>query len=70
MIFVVNGNHQETLFTVSKDEWETKEDTGKSMKNAFYVQWYGSKGHHLLGWSNEKIYPIALSIVKLHQAFS
>ena len=23
-----------TLFAVSKDEWDTKEDTGKSMKNA------------------------------------
>jgi len=23
-----------TLFTVSKDEWDTKEGTGKSMKNA------------------------------------
>jgi len=26
------------LFAVSKDEWETNEDTGKSMKNALYVQ--------------------------------
>ena len=26
------------LFTVNKDEWNTKEDTGKSIKNAFYVQ--------------------------------
>ena len=26
-----------TLFTVSKDEWDTKEDTGKSMKNALFV---------------------------------
>jgi len=32
-----------TLFTVSKDEWNTKEGTGKSMKNALYVQWYGKK---------------------------
>ena len=23
-----------SLFAVSKDEWDTKEDTGKSMKNA------------------------------------
>ena len=29
-----------TLFTVSKDEWDTKEDTGKSMKNALYVLRY------------------------------
>ena len=29
------------LFTVSKDEWDTKEakDTGKSMKNALQVLW-------------------------------
>ena len=26
-----------TLFAVSKDEWDTKKDTGKSMKNALYV---------------------------------
>jgi len=30
-----------SLFTVSKDELDTKEGTSKSMKNAFYVQWYG-----------------------------
>ena len=39
-----------TLFAVSKDEWDTKEDTGKSMKNALYVLWY-AKGH-LLGQSD------------------
>jgi len=26
-----------TLFVVSKAKWNTKEDTGKSMKNAFYI---------------------------------
>jgi len=25
-------------FTVSKDEWDTKEGPGKSMKNVLYVQ--------------------------------
>ena len=25
------------LFTVSKDEWNTKEDTGKSLKNALHI---------------------------------
>ena len=35
-----------TLFTVSKDEWDTKEDTGKSMKNALYILWYAKR--HLL----------------------
>jgi len=32
---------------VSKDEWNTKEDPGKSMKNALHVQRYS------------KVYPIA-----------
>ena len=41
-----------TLFTVSKDEWDTKEDTGKSMKNALYVLRYAKR--HLLGQSNVK----------------
>jgi len=30
-----------TLFVVSKDKWDTKEGTGKSMKNALHVKWYG-----------------------------
>ena len=36
-----------TLFAVSKDEWNTKEDTGKSMKNALYVLRYAKM--HLSG---------------------
>ena len=39
-----------TLFAVSKDEWETKEDTGKSMKNALYVLRYAKR--HLSGRSD------------------
>ena len=39
-----------TLFTVSKDEWDTKEDTGKSMKNALYVLRYAKR--HLSGRSD------------------
>ena len=39
-----------TLFTVSKDEWDTKEDTGKSMKNAMYILGYAKR--HLSGRSN------------------
>jgi len=40
---VTYGSHQvpitkSTLLVVSKDEWDTKEGTGKSMKNTFYVQ--------------------------------
>jgi len=36
-----------TPFTVIKDEWNTKEVSGKSIKNAFYVQRYARR--HLLG---------------------
>ena len=39
-----------TLFAVSKDEWDTKEDTGKSMKNALYILQYAKR--HLLSRSN------------------
>ena len=30
-------------FAVSKDEWDIKEDTGKSMKNALYVLRYAKR---------------------------
>ena len=36
-----------TPFAVSKNEWDTKEDTGKSMKNALYVLRYAKR--HLSG---------------------
>ena len=39
-----------TPFPVSKDEWDTKEDTGKSIKNALYVLRYAKR--HLLDRSN------------------
>ena len=41
-----------TPFAVSKDEWNTKKDTGKSMKNALYVLQYAKR--HLSGRSNVK----------------
>jgi len=50
-----------TLFTINKDEWNAKEDTGKFMKNALCVLWYMPKG---TSWAevtsnseNEKIKP-------------
>jgi len=69
-----NGSHhvsttKSTLFVVNKDEWYTKEDRGKSMKNALYVQRYGKR--HLLGWSDieqRKIRPVALAIVELRES--
>ena len=32
-----------TPLTVSQDEWDTNEDTGKSMKNALYALRYAKK---------------------------
>jgi len=39
------GSHhvQSPPFTVSKDEWNTKEDTSKSLKNALDVPWYAKR---------------------------
>ena len=51
-----------TLFAVSKDEWDTKENTGKSMKNALYLLQY-AKRHIML--NSEKIKPVALVFVEL-----
>ena len=39
-----------TPFPVSKDEWDTKEDTGKCMKNALHVLRYAKR--HLSGRSD------------------
>ena len=39
-----------TLFTVSEDEWNTKEDTGKSLKDALHILRHIKR--HLSGWSN------------------
>ena len=38
------------LFAVSKDEWDIKEDNGKSMKNAWYALWHAKR--HISGRSN------------------
>jgi len=56
--------HQLNLFAVSKDEWITKEDTGKSINNAMYM----AKGTY---WAevistSVKIKPAALAIIVLH----
>ena len=40
-------NPKSTHFAVSKDEWNTKEDTSKSIMNALYTLQYAKK--HLLG---------------------
>ena len=54
-------------FTVSKDELNTKEDTGKSMKNALYVLRNMPKGtSRAKATSNsKKIKPVALAVIEL-----
>jgi len=52
---------------MSKDEWDTKQGTGKSMKDALYVQWYG-KRHWIEVEQQQKIKPVTLAIVKLHKS--
>ena len=42
--------HQINTLCCQQDEWDTKEDTGKSMKNALYVLWYAKR--HPSGQSN------------------
>jgi len=55
-----------TLFVVSKDEWDTKESTGKSMKNVLYEQWC-QKALLRLKWrlTAKKIKPVSLAIAEL-----
>jgi len=38
-----------TLFAMRKVEWDKEGSTGKSMKDAMYVQWYGKR--NLVGCS-------------------
>ena len=59
-------SHQINTFNVNKDEWNTKEDTGKSRKNVLVVLQYAKR--YLSGWSNVKqwkIKPVALAIIEL-----
>ena len=52
-----------TPFAISKDEWDTKEDTGKYTKNALYVLRYACRAKATL--NTEKIKPIALAVIEL-----
>jgi len=51
------------LFTVSKDKWNTKEDTGKSLKNSLHMP-KGTSWAEVMS-NSEKIKPVALAIIKL-----
>ena len=59
-------SHATAKSTVNKDERDTKEDTGKSMKNALYVLRY-AKGTSRVGAisNSEKIKPVALTVIEL-----
>jgi len=58
--------HNRHFFVVNKDEWDTKEDTGKSMKNALHVQRYAKGTSQAeVTLNSEKIKPVALAIVEL-----
>ena len=54
-----------TFFTVSKDEWNTKEDTDKSLKNALHILRYAKR--HLSGWSDIEQWKIKLAIIELRE---
>jgi len=58
------------LFVVSKDEWCTKEGSGNSMKNVLYAHSSMANGtSRAEATSNsEKIKPVALVIVELHES--
>jgi len=64
----MNGSHHVPTkkSVVSKDEWNTKEGTGKSIKNVLYAQ-KNDKGTSRAEatLSSEKNMPVALAIVEI-----
>ena len=59
--------YQLTLFAVSKDEWDIKEDTGKFMKYALtYCSMPKGTSRAKVTSSNEKIKLVALAVIELH----
>ena len=52
-----------TKLMLSKDEWNAKEDTGKSLKNALHILRYAKT--HLSMLNSEKIKPVALAVIEL-----
>jgi len=54
---------ESTLSVASKDEWNTKESTGKPMNNALYILRYGKRAEATL--NIERIKHVALDIVEI-----
>ena len=53
-------------FAVSKGKWDTKEDTGKSMKNTLYVLRVSKSTCQAEATSKkERIKPVALAVIEL-----
>jgi len=65
---------ESTLFTVRKDEWNTNEGTGKSMKNALYMYCGMPKGTSLakavLNSEKNQVCSLSHCRVMLHQVDS
>jgi len=63
------ANTKLTSFTISNDEWNAKEDTGKSLKNALHILRYAKSTSQAEATSNsEKIKPVALAVIKLRRS--
>ena len=61
----INAFHCQQRCTVSKDEWNAKKDTGKSLNNALHVLRYakGTSRAEVTS-NNEKIKPVALAVIE------
>ena len=59
--------HKLTPCGVSKDKWDKKEDTGKSMKHALYVLRYRmpKDTRQEATLNSEKIKPVSLRVIEL-----
>ena len=53
-----------TKLTASKDKWNAKEDTGKSMNNTYCGMPTGTSWVEAMS-SSEKIQPVALAIIEI-----
>jgi len=58
----ITCNHQSMLFTVNKDEWNTKENTGKPWR---VLQYAKGTSQAEVALNSEKIKPVALAIIEL-----
>ena len=67
MISIMRGRyHMQHHFRCQQDEWSTKEDIGKSMKNALYVLWCAGAKRDEVTSNSEKMKPVAIAVIKLH----